>query len=80
MRYVSPPETQRPPPSSKRRQIRDDGPKRAKNSQKLSKKKRGPVLSDRPAIILATAYSRVPYRDTTIGDRVFYVRVRKGNG
>ena len=47
----------------------------------LSLKKTGPGLLKAPGrLTLATTYSRVPYRRTTIGDVAFHFRVRDGTG
>ena len=47
----------------------------------LSIKKTGPGLLKAPGrLTLATTYSRVPYRRTTIGDVAFHFRVRDGTG
>ena len=47
----------------------------------LSSKKTGPGLLKAPGrLTLATTYSRVPYRRTTIGDVAFHFRVRDGTG
>ena len=44
-------------------------------------KKTGPGLLKAPGrLTLATTYSRVPYRRTTIGDVAFHFRVRDGTG